>query len=77
MYLKLLIAVKFSIKIKKRINQIKSFKKPKFPIKGEDILRLGLHEGPEIGLILKRIEKKWVNSDFLFTKQELLDELNI
>ena len=48
-----------------------------FPIKGEDILRLGLHEGPKIGLILKKIEKKWVNSDFSFSKQQLLDELNI
>ena len=53
-YLKLLIEVKFSLKIQNRINQIKNFKKPIFPIKGEDILRLGLHEGPEIGLILKK-----------------------
>ena len=74
-YLKLLIEVKFSLKIQNRINQIKNFKKPMFPIKGEDILRIGLHEGPEIGLILKKIEKKWVNSDFSFSRQELLDEL--
>ena len=76
-YLKLLIEVKFSLKIQNRINQIKNFKKPMFPIKGEDILRLGLHEGPKIGLILKKIEQKWVNSDFSFSRQELLDELNI
>ena len=76
-YLKLLIEVKFSLKIQNRVNQIKNFKKPMFPIKGEDILRLGLHEGPEVGLILKKIEKKWVNSDFSFSRQELLDELNI
>ena len=76
-YLKLLISVKFSMKLQNRINQIKNFKKPKFPIKGEDILRLGLHEGPKIGLILKKIEKKWVNSNFLYSRQELLDELNI
>jgi len=30
-----------------------------------------------VGLILKKIEKKWVNSDFSFSRQELLDELNI
>ena len=72
-----MISVKFSLKTQNRINQIKNFKKPKFPIKGEDILRLGLSEGPKIGLILKKIEKKWVNSDFLYSKQKLLDELNI
>ena len=76
-YLKLLIEVKFSMKMQNRVNQIRNFKKPMFPIKGEDILRLGLHEGPKIGLILKKIEKKWVNSDFSFSRQELLDELNI
>ena len=76
-YLKLLIAIKFSLKTQNRINQIKNFKKPKFPIKGEDILRLGLSEGPKVGLILKKIEKKWVNSDFSFSRQQLLDELNI
>ena len=72
-----MIEVRFSLKIQNKVNQIKSFKKPMFPIKGEDILRLGLHEGPKIGLILKKIEKKWVNSDFSFSRQELLDELNI
>ena len=47
-----------------------------FPIKGEDILRLGLHEGPEIGLILKKL-RKMGKFDFSFSRQELLDELNI
>ena len=72
-----MIGFEFPLKIQNRIYQIKNFKKPKFPIKGEDILRLGLDEGPKIGLILKKIEKKWVNSDFSFSRQELLDELNI
>lgn len=73
-YLKLIISVNLSSKIKNRINQIKNFKKPKLPISGDDIMKLGFQEGPEVGDILKRIEGKWVDSDFLFSKQELLDE---
>ncbi len=49
------------------------WKKPVFPVKGADLLALGLAAGPEVGERLKALEEKWVAGDFALSKAELLN----
>ncbi len=37
---------------------------PSFPVSGEDLLRAGVLQGPELGRKLKELEAKWIASDF-------------
>ena len=73
--LKLLLSAPFSSIIKKRFEDIIKYKKPKFPVGGRDLLDCGLKQGQKIGEALVRIEKIWVKSNFILTKNELLDEI--
>ena len=45
---------------------------PAFPLRGADIVALGDLEGPEIGLILRRLEKDWAEGGFALSREELL-----
>ena len=44
---------------------------PEFSLRGHDIMALGL-EGPEIGVILRRLEAEWIASGFALSRDELL-----
>lgn len=44
---------------------------PVFPLKGADVLALGVDSGPQIGLILSRLEKDWVEARFSWDNAEL------
>lgn len=46
---------------------------PEFPVVGEDLKILGLAEGEELGNMLKLLQQKWLDSDFVLTKEELLE----
>lgn len=37
---------------------------PFFPIRGEDLIKAGMTPGPEMGKKLKKLEEKWILSDF-------------
>jgi poly(A) polymerase len=43
---------------------IESWPRPRFPIKGVDIVRMGVPEGPRVGEILRRVERWWIEHDF-------------
>ena len=73
--LKLLLSAKFSSKIKKRFEDIIKYKNPKLPVSGKDFLDCGLKQGQKIGESLVRIEKKWVKSNFILSRNELLKEI--
>jgi poly(A) polymerase len=45
---------------------------PAFPLRGADIVALGDLEGPEIGLILRRLEADWASGGFALSREELL-----
>ena len=75
--IKLLISIDLSQRIKKRYYDIINFKTPKFPLNGDDLINIGFKQGKEIGKALNRIEKKWVNSNFMLTKNELLSDIRI
>jgi len=48
---------------------------PVFPLKGEDLVKVGLKPGPAIGEMLRGLEEWWVGGDFTAGKQALLEEL--
>lgn len=46
---------------------------PKFPVKGRDLMAMGLEAGPAMGEMLDRLEESWVSSDFSIFKSQLLE----
>lgn len=56
------------------IKQIIRWKKPKFPLGGEDWKKHGFISGPEIGKIQKRVEQWWVENNFP-SRDKCLDAL--
>jgi poly(A) polymerase len=48
------------------------WRKPVFPVKGADLLALGLAAGPEVGERLKALEENWAAGDFALSKADLL-----
>lgn len=48
---------------------------PVLPVAGRDLLAAGLSPGPEIGVMLKRLEDWWLASDFQPSRDELLKRL--
>ena len=35
-----------------------------FPLKGRDVVSLGVTEGPEVGRLMRAVERWWVDGDF-------------
>lgn len=48
---------------------------PSLPVAGRDLLAAGMSPGPEIGVMLRRLEDWWVASDFQPSRDELLKRL--
>ena len=48
---------------------------PRLPINGQDMLAAGIASGPQMGEMLRELEDWWVASDFLATREELLERL--
>lgn len=46
---------------------------PVFPLKGRDIIKAGLAEGPQVGKALEWLERYWLEHNCLPNKQELLE----
>ena len=49
---------------------------PEFPVGGDDVMALGIPEGPEIGIRLHDAEKWWIERDFVPSRDELLRQLS-
>ena len=45
---------------------------PSFPIGGNDVMALGELKGPEIGEVLKQLERDWIESGFALDRDQLL-----
>jgi len=48
---------------------------PVFPVQGRDLLSLDVKAGPGLGKMIKRLEAKWIASDFQLGKPELLSDV--
>ena len=55
------------------LKDLDSFKKKKFPIKGDDIIKLGFSTGTDVGKVLKQTEEWWVKNDFRKNKKECIE----
>lgn len=53
------------------------WKAPAFPLRGQDITALGTFKGPEIGEILRTIEKAWIDGGFVETREQLLERAKL
>jgi poly(A) polymerase len=46
------------------LDLIRAWKRPDFPLKGADLVRLGVPQGQRIGEILASVESWWIAADF-------------
>jgi poly(A) polymerase len=53
------------------------WKKIALPVKGRDVLALGVENGPEVGRLLKEIETWWIENDFTPDRAECLKKLKL
>ena len=44
--------------------EIERWPRPRFPLKGADVVKLGVPEGPRVGEILGKVERWWIGQDF-------------
>jgi poly(A) polymerase len=47
---------------------------PEFPLKGADLMDVGVKRGPELGEMLRRLEARWAGDDFCVGRDDLLQE---
>ena len=50
---------------------------PMFPVSGNDIIALGVGQGPKVGKILSDLKLFWAHNNYVPTKQDLLNTVNI
>lgn len=53
-------------------NVATAFRPPRFPLIGDDVLKLGWPAGPHVGRILKNMEEWWISQDFQPGRTEAL-----
>ncbi len=46
------------------LRELKTLDVPVFPVKGADVMALGVPTGPQVGNILKKVEDYWLKNDF-------------
>ncbi len=51
------------------------WRRPRFPVTGEDVQALGVAAGPAVGRLLSAVETWWVEADFASGRAACLDEL--
>lgn len=45
---------------------------PTFPVSGDDLISMGYKQGPNLGRALDILKERWVESDYIISKEELL-----
>lgn len=56
----------------KLIDHALNWQKPKFPVQGQDLIKVGFEPGVEMGAKLKALEEVWIESGFALGRDELL-----
>ncbi|AHA28177.1 CCA tRNA nucleotidyltransferase [Candidatus Liberibacter americanus] len=65
----------YAYKIIKIIEDIPYWRKPIFPLRGYDVLKLGINPGKKVGYILDHCKDEWINSFFQLSRKDLLNIL--
>ena len=55
----------------KTLNKILKIKVPIFPINGETLKQKGMQEGQTLGIVLKTLEKEWINNNFQISNKRV------
>lgn len=62
-----------SASLQRQLELVESYQRPVFPLKGEDLLQLGMKPGRAVGEVLGQLEKEWQESDFSLLREALLE----
>lgn len=62
-----------SASLQHQLELVDSYQRPVFPLKGEDLLQLGMKPGKAVGELLGQLEKEWQDSDFSLSRDALLE----
>ncbi len=54
------------------VEQLQRLDVPRFPIRGNDLIGLGMPAGRELGVELERLERAWIESGFTLNREALL-----
>jgi len=54
------------------LDAISRWQRPAFPVKAADLLAAGFERGPALGRLMKRLEARWVETDFVLNRADLL-----
>ena len=69
--------LKFSEKhLDSLLNEVDKIEIPSFPFNGQYLKEQGLTEGKKIGLVLKKLEKEWLDKDFNLKANEAVSIIN-
>lgn len=55
--------------------EAEAWRRPRLPVRGRDAIAAGAAEGQEVGRLLKRLEGRWIESDFKASRDDLLEEM--
>lgn len=65
-----------TVPLEEALDFANTWKIPKFPIYGGDVMALGVKEGKKIGQMLTKLENYWEQRGYLLNRDELLKRLN-
>jgi poly(A) polymerase len=60
-------------KLESLIAHAGAWRKPEFPIRGQDLIAAGMSPGPQMGKLLSSLESKWVDGGFVLAREQLLE----
>jgi poly(A) polymerase len=52
-----------------------AWRRPEFPLGGDDVLALGIERGPRVGELLDAVERWWMEGGFAASRQECVARL--
>ena len=58
------------------IEKIQTIQAPVFPIKGRDLIGIGIDDNRKIGQIIQMLEHLWIDSNFTMSKDDLLSQVH-
>ena len=61
----------------KTLNKILKTKIPIFPINGETLKQKGMQEGQTLGIVLKTLEKEWINNNFKISDERVEEIIKV
>jgi len=60
-----------NLDLKNALDYLNKCKKPKFPLSGDFLTQRGYESGKKIGILLKKLEEKWILNNFNLNKEDI------